>query len=96
MANPASIYYAVTTGLRGCYMPDQHHGALEFTSSTELGDYIFDVLDEMSFPAACADQVDVTEIYRDPVGFGIFHGGYALEFHALSEAEARAMMEDDR
>jgi len=90
-----SIYYAVTTGLRGCYMPDGHRGAVSFASAKELGDYIYDVLDEMSFPETCADQVDVTEIYRWPVGFGIYHGGYGLEFHVLSAAEAHAMMAED-
>jgi len=85
-----AIYYVATNGL-----PDRDSGVLEFTSPGQLGDYIYDVLDEMSFPETCADQVDVTEIYRDPVGFGIYHGGYALEFHALSAAEARAMRTDD-
>jgi len=90
-----SIYYAVTTGLRGCYTPDQHHGAVSFESSTELGDYIYDALEDLGFAPECADQVDVTEIYRWPIGFGIYHGGYAIEFHALSATEAHAMMADD-
>jgi len=91
MTQPKSIYYVVTNGL-----PDRNSGVLEFTSPTQLGDYIFDILDEMSFEPECADQVDATEIYRDPVGFGIYQGGYALEFHALSATEAHAMMADDR
>jgi len=90
MTQPKSIYYVATNGL-----PDRNSGVLEFTSPGQLGDYIFDILDEMNFEPECADQVDVTEIYRDPVGFGIYQGGYALEFHALSAAEARAMRTDD-
>jgi len=96
MTNPASIYYAVTTGREGRCRPDRHHGVVAFAAPTELGDYIFYILDKMGFAPECADQVDVAEMYRFPESFAIFQGERALEFHMMSEAKALKMLEDDR
>jgi len=108
MAKSKSIYYAVTTGREGRCRPDRHHGVVAFASPTELGDYIFYILDKMGFAPECADQVDFAEMCRYPESFAIFQaatrvskcragsGDCVLEFHMMSEAKALKMLEDDR
>lgn len=94
--------YAVTFGLRGCYMPDSHDGAHEFTTRKELADFIRSELDMYEMPACLFGDVNIRRLWgfikrhgSSTAHFALHHGGNALEFHGLTEAEYADQTRDD-
>jgi hypothetical protein len=86
--------YAVTFGLRGCYMPDSHDGAHIFTTRKELADFIRSELEMYDMPASLFREVRLRRLWgfitrhgSSTAHFALHHGANALEFHGLTEAE---------
>jgi hypothetical protein len=101
MAKAAKPYhkarYIVTNGLAGCYLPDNHSGPMEFTSRRELAEFIRHELEYLEFPASLFAEVNIRRLWRfiqnhgsSTAHFSLHHKGYALEFHGLTEDEAKA------
>ena len=100
MRQPAR--YAVTYGLAGCYMPDSHQGAHEFTTRRELADFIRYELEAFDMPACLFREVKTRRLWgfiashgSSVAHFSLQHGGYELAFHGLTEAEYREQTESD-
>lgn len=95
--------YTVTNGLAGCYMPDCHHGAIEFTTRKALADYIRYEIESLEFPANTFAQANLRNVWRHIARYGsssahfsIQHNGYELAFHGLTDAEfEQAQAEND-
>jgi len=86
--------YAITFGLSGCYMPDSHGGAHEFTTRKELADMIRSELETYNMPASLFREVRIRPLWAhikrhgaSSASFSLIHGSNALEFHGLTEAE---------
>lgn len=94
--------YAVTFGLSGCYMPDSHGGAHEFTTRRELADFIRSELEMYDLPASLFREVNIRRLWRfiakygsSTAHFALHHGANALEFHGLTEDEYNQQNRDD-
>ena len=88
--------YAVTFGLSGCYMPDSHLGAYEFTRRRDLVAFLRDVLRDYDMPASALRSVRVRRLWSfiarngsSVAHFSVTHGAHKLAFHGLTEAEYR-------
>lgn len=93
MSTPVARY-AITFGLSGCYMPDSHDGAYEFTTRKELADMIRSELEMYDMPASLFREVRIRALWAhikrhgaSSAHFSLIHGGNALEFHGLTEEE---------
>lgn len=94
--------YAVTYGLRGCYMPDSHGGAHEFRTRGELAEFIKDELRTFDMPASLFKDVGIRKLWgfirrngSSVAHFSIRHGANVLSFHGLTEDEFHEMQEED-
>ena len=94
--------YAVTFGLQGCYMPDSHEGAHEFTTRRELASFIRNELRVFDMPASAFDRVGIRALWRfikrngsSAAHFSIAHGANALSFHGLTEEEFAQQNEEE-
>lgn len=90
--------YSVTFGLSGCYMPDSVNGPVEFTTRREMADYIRSELAVYDLPARLFREVKIRRLWSfikrhgsSTAHFALHHGAHALEFHGLTEDEAREM-----
>ena len=99
MSKPAR--YAVTYGLSGCYMPDSHLGALEFSTRKELASFIRHELRQLEWPASMFSEVKIRKLWRfiarngsSVAHFSLVREGYALSFYGLTRDEYREQAED--
>jgi hypothetical protein len=86
--------YAVTFGLAGCYMPDNHGGAFEITRRKDLADLIRSELETYDLPKSLIREHSLRRIWShikhhgsSSLHFGYYHGDNVLSFHGLTEAE---------
>lgn len=93
--------YAVTFGLSGCYMPDSHLGAHEFTRRRDLVAFLRDALRDYDMPASALRSVRVRRLWRfiarhgsSSAHFSVTHGGHELAFHGLTKDEYLAAEND--
>lgn len=93
--------YAVTFGMDGCYMPDSHDGAWEFTSARDLASFIKGELEAYDMPACLFREVGFRRLWKfikargsSCAHFSLCHGGYSLSFHGLTEDEYREQTQD--
>lgn len=94
--------YAVTFGLSGCYMPDAHEGAHEFSTRKALADFIRNELEVFDLPAYLFRAVRIRRLWSfikrngaSSAHFALHHGANVLEFHGLTEDEFNDMAQDD-
>jgi hypothetical protein len=88
--------YSITSGLRGCYMPDSYGGAFECTTRRELMDAIRAEIEMMEWPTSAIRQVSARRLWSfikrhgsSTAHFSITHGDYEIAFHGLTEEEYR-------
>jgi hypothetical protein len=86
--------YAVTFGLRGCYMPDSNSGPVEFTTRAALASFIRSELQTFDLPAYLFNEVRIRKLWgfiqrhgSSTAHFALYHGDNALEFHGLTAEE---------
>lgn len=86
--------YNTTSGLAGCYMPDNIGGPLEFTRRKDLAEHIRYELEFMEWPASLFKQVKLTNLWRfikrngsSSAHFSIHYKQWVLEFHGLTKEE---------
>jgi len=94
--------YAVTSGLSGCYMPDNHSGAMEVYRRRDFAAWIRDEVESAGLPASAARQVKLRNLWRfiarngsSCAHFTITHDGREVAFHGLTLAEYEATQADD-
>lgn len=94
--------YAVTFGLSGCYMPDSHDGAHEFTTRKDLAAFIRSELEMYDMPASLFREVRMRNLWRfivrngsSSAHFSLYHGANSLSFHGLTEAEYEEQTRDE-
>lgn len=94
MSKPTIARYTVTNGLQGCYMPDNCSGPMEFYTRKALADNIRYELEQLDFPASLFGDVRIRNLWAfikrngsSCAHFSLYHNGYALEFHGLTEEE---------
>jgi hypothetical protein len=94
--------YSVTSGLAGCYMPDNCGGPREFTRRTDLADAIRYEIEFQEWPASCIKQVKLTDLWKfikhngsSSAHFAIHHKQYVIEFHGLTEDEYNQQVAED-
>lgn len=86
--------YSIYQGMTGCYMPDSHYGAQEFTTRKELAAAIRDYLEYADLPACLFNDVKITRLWQfikrngsSSAHFNLSHKGYSLYFSGLTEEE---------
>jgi hypothetical protein len=86
--------YNTTSGLAGCYMPDNIGGPVCFTRRKDLADHIRYELSFLEWPASCIKQVKLERLWSfikrhgsSTAHFSIHYKQFVLEFHGLTEAE---------
>lgn len=101
MSKPVA-HYAVTFGLSGCYMPDSHDGAHEFTTRRDLADFIRSELDMYEMPASLFREVGLRRLWSfitrhgsSSAHFHLSHGPNSLSFHGLTEAEFAEQQDEE-
>lgn len=94
--------YAVTSGLAGCYMPDNHGGPIVAETRRELMDSIRCEIEMADFPKCAIRQVRARNLWRhiarhgsSVAHFSIQHGGREIAFHGLTESEAIEMEKEN-
>lgn len=94
--------YCVTSGLRGCYMPNSTSGPLVCETRRDLANAIREEIEAQGFPLATFGQADLRRRWAfikrngsSVAHFAIYHGAYEIAFHGLTEAEADAMEAED-
>lgn len=92
--------YAITSGLSGCYMPDNGPHVIECATRAELADYIRHEIAFQDWPKACFAQVRIRNLWgfirrngSSAAHFSINHGAYEIAFHGLTDAEYMAALE---
>lgn len=100
MARPVARY-AITYGLQGCYMPDSHEGAYEFTTRRELAQFIRSELQVFGLPASLFREVRIARLWSfikrhgsSTAHFHLAHGQCVLSFEGLTEEEFDQQAED--
>lgn len=93
--------YAITSGLAGCYMPDNGPFSIECVTRRDLAAAIREEIEFQGFPKATFAQVNIRELWRfirrngsSAAHFRIAHNGREIAFHGLTEAEFDAMQAD--
>lgn len=86
--------YNTTSGLAGCYMPDNVGGPLEFRRRKDLVEHVRYELSFLEWPASCIKQVKFTQLWEfichngsSSAHFSIHYKGNVLQFHGLTEEE---------
>lgn len=99
MTKPAR--YAVTFGLAGCYMPDAHSGAIQFSTRKDLAEYIKDELRLYEMPVSLFKEVRIRKLWRhiqardsSVAHFHLDHKGYRLSFQGLTQEEYNQSIEE--
>lgn len=97
MSKPVARY-AVYFGLEGCYLPDSTSGPYEFTTRSELAEFIRDQLAFYDLPAYLFNEVRITRLWSfikqhgsSTAHFGLSHKGMRLAFSGLTEEEFQGM-----
>ena len=93
-----NVYFGLSFGLAGCYMPDSHYGSYHVTTRKALIAYVKDALAFYDMPASCIHQVKWRERVwphckhhgASSLHFDITHKGNALHFGGLTEEEYEA------
>ena len=90
--------YAVTSGLAGCYLPDNHSGPMLFATRRELADAIRYELEWQEFPKSAIRQVSLCRVWShiarhgsSTAHFSFTHKGREIAFHGLTESEFEQM-----
>ncbi|MCA3159986.1 MAG: hypothetical protein ING31_10425 [Burkholderiales bacterium] len=86
--------YATSFGLSGCYLPDDHGAAVEFTRRRDLANFIRDELRMYDMPASLFREVRINRLWSfikskgsSCAHFRLCHKGHELAFHGLTEDE---------
>jgi hypothetical protein len=86
--------YNTTSGLAGCYMPDNVGGPLEFTRRKDLAAHIRYELEFLEWPAGLIREVKLNRLWAfikkhgsSTAHFAIHYKQFVLEFHGLTEDE---------
>lgn len=86
--------YNTTSGLAGCYMPDNVGGPVEFTRRKDLAEHIRYELEHLEWPASLIRQVKLNRLWSfikrngsSSAHFSLHYKHYVLEFHGLTEDE---------
>lgn len=86
--------YIVTSGLSGCYMPDNSAGPFQCDTRRELASVIRSEIEAAEFPAACFAQVRLRNLWRhiarhgsSVAHFTITHAGREIAFHGITAEE---------
>ena len=89
--------YNTTSGLAGCYLPNNVGGPLEFTRRKDLAAHIRYELEFLEWPASLVKEVKLTALWRfikrngaSTAHFSIHYKNEVLEFHGLTEDELKA------
>lgn len=95
--------YSITSGLAGCYMPDNGPQAIEAYTRKELAGIIRSEIEMQDFPANTFSQVNIRRLWRFIVRngssvahFRIEHKGREIAFSGLTEEEYNAAPAEDR
>ena len=90
--------YSVTSGLAGCYMPDNVYGPFIFATRRELAASIMAEIEAQEFPRHTFAQANIRRLWgfiarhgSSTAHFSIQHGGREIAFHGLTEDETAAM-----
>ena len=87
--------YTITSGLSGCYMPDNVSSPMVFTSRKELAAAIRAEIEYQDFPKSSFAQVRIRDLWRkiarigsaSSMHFSIDHGAREIAFHGMTEDE---------
>lgn len=86
--------YTITSGLAGCYMPDNNSGPQEYTTRKALADAIRYEIEFQGWPARMIREVKIRRLWSfikrhgsSTAHFSIQRNGYEIAFHGLTEAE---------
>ena len=95
-------YFGLSYGLAGCYMPDSHLGSYAVSTRRDMVQAVREALEFYDMPASCLHQVKWREVWRHAkrngvsvLHFDITHGGNALHFGGMTQAEYQADNQDD-
>lgn len=90
--------YAITSGLTGCYMPDNHSGPLSFATRRELANAIRYEIEFQEFPKRLFADVGLRRLWSfikrngsSSAHFNLRHAGREIAFHGLTEDEFNQM-----
>lgn len=90
-------YFSLSFGLAGLYMPDSHFGSYEVTTRRELMSILRSALAFYDMPKSALRQVKARSLWghmkkhgASVLHFDIDHGGHALHFGGMTEAEYQA------
>lgn len=90
--------YSVTSGLHGCYMPDNVSGPIIAHTRRDLMAVIRDELELAGFPKSAVREVKARRLWAyikrhgsSVAHFTIVHRGREVAFHGLTEEEADQM-----
>ena len=94
--------YAITSGLAGCYMPDNGPSAIQCDTRRELANAIRYELEFLEFPKSAIRQISLRNIWGhiarhgpSVAHFSIQHKGREVAFHGLTDAEFEQAQADD-
>ena len=87
--------YTITSGLSGCYMPNNVSNAQAYKTRKELADAIRSEIECQDFPKSAFNQVRIRNlwskiVYADSASsmhFSIEHGAFEIAFHGMTEEE---------
>lgn len=101
MTTTKPMYFTITSGLAGCYMPDSVDGPYMVTTRRELVDTFRAALDWNEFPKAKLHDIKWLEVWRHAKRHGLSvltlsveHKGRAVTLHGNTLAEYEAEQED--
>lgn len=93
--------YSVSFGLEGCYLPDSHGGVYECHTRKELADIIRGEMQTYDLPKSLFAGVKIRRLWSfikqhgsSSAHFSIYHKGYSLAFHGLTEEEFNQQNEE--
>lgn len=94
----ATFRYSISTGLSGCYMPDNVSGPYTGTTRKELVSMIADEIEFMDWPKSAIREIKINRLWSfikkngsSSAHFSISRDGYEIAFHGLTEEECAAM-----
>jgi hypothetical protein len=101
MSKPVLCYFSLSFGLAGCYMPDSHFGSYVVTTRRDMVLTIKAALEFYDMPKSAIRQVKWSRLWSkakrygtSSIHFDITHGGNALHFGGMTQAEWQADQED--
>lgn len=88
------IYYSVSFGLQGGYMPNSYGGVYEITTRRQLADMIRGELENYELPLRLFNEVGIRDLWPklarwggSNMHFDLCHGDYVLSFCGLTTEE---------